>query len=405
MSAGTGGTVSPASGWKNSGTVVSISATPINNTSVSYNFTGWTGTGTGSYSGTNNPASITMSGPITEAAAFTQNPVQVTLQTTPVGCSFTVDGAVYSSMQTFSWTPGSSHTIATTSPQSGGTGVQYLWKSWSDSGKISHTVAPTTNKTYTATFTTQYNLTMSAGSGGTVSPASGWKNSGTVVSISATPTKNTSVSYNFTGWTGTGTGSYSGANNPASVTMNGPITEAATFTQNPIQVTVQTSPNGSTFTVDGSPYTAAQSFSWDPGSSHTIATTSLQSGGTGIQYVWKSWSDNGTISHAVVPTTNKTYTANLTTQYYLTISAGTGGRVNSASGWRNSGQTVNIAATPSTGYIFSSWTGTGTGSVLGRDQSCSNHDGRSNFRGSYFYPQLIWVGLLPSRHYSRTILY
>src|SRR5439155_1187383 len=82
---------------------------------------------------------------------------------------------------------GSSHTIATTSPQSGGTGVQYVWKKWSDSGSISHTVAPTTNKTYTATFTTQYYLTMSAATGGTVSPSSGWRNSGASVSISATP--------------------------------------------------------------------------------------------------------------------------------------------------------------------------------------------------------------------------
>jgi EamA domain-containing membrane protein RarD len=48
--------------------------------------------------------------------------------------------------------PGSSHTIATTTPQSGGTGIQYVWSSWSDSGKISHIVAPTVATTYTANF-------------------------------------------------------------------------------------------------------------------------------------------------------------------------------------------------------------------------------------------------------------
>jgi len=123
---------------------------------------------------------------------------------------------------------GSSHTIATTSPQSGGTGVQYAWTKWSDHGAISHTVAPTTNSTYNATFTTQYYLTMTAGTGGRVTPASGWKNSGAAVSISATPARG----YSFSNWTGTGTGSYSGPNNPASITMGGPITEAATFTHN-----------------------------------------------------------------------------------------------------------------------------------------------------------------------------
>jgi hypothetical protein len=197
---------------------------------VSYSFAGWTGTGAGSYSGTNNPATITMSGPITENAAFTQNNVQVIVQTNPAGPTptFSVDSTMYSSTQTFSWAPGSSHTIATTSPQSGGTGVQYVWTSWSDRGAISHTVAPTTNKIYTATFRTQYYLTMSHGTGGTVSPASGWKNIGTTVSIGATPT----TGYSFTNWTGSGTGSYTGANNPASITIGGPITENATFTHN-----------------------------------------------------------------------------------------------------------------------------------------------------------------------------
>src|SRR5436309_7630267 len=53
--------------------------------------------------------------------------VQVTVQTAPAGRAFTVDGTSYSSTQTFSWASGSSHTIATTSPQSGGAGIQYMW--------------------------------------------------------------------------------------------------------------------------------------------------------------------------------------------------------------------------------------------------------------------------------------
>jgi hypothetical protein len=169
-----------------------------------------------------------MNGPITENAAFTQNNVQVTVQTNPAGLSFSVDGTSYSSAQTFSWVPGSSHTIATTSPQNGATGVRYVWSNWTGGGAISHTVAPTTNKIYTANFNTQYFLTMSHGTGGSVSPASGWKASGTAVSITATP----GTGYHFTNWTGSGTGSYSGPNNPASITMGGPITENATFTHN-----------------------------------------------------------------------------------------------------------------------------------------------------------------------------
>jgi hypothetical protein len=225
MNAEKGGAVTPQSQWKASGATVSITATPTNNASVSYTFSGWTGSGTGSYSGTNNPATITMNEPIVETPAFTQNPVQITVQANVTGVSFMVDGSAYTAAHTFVWQPGSSHTIATTSPQNGATGTRYVWNNWSDSGPISHTVAPTTNKTYTAKFTTQYYLTMTAGTGGKVSPSSGWRNSGVAVSITATPT----AGYTFSNWTGSGNGSYSGATNPASIVMGRPYYRGSGF--------------------------------------------------------------------------------------------------------------------------------------------------------------------------------
>jgi len=157
------------------------------------------------------------------------NAVSVTVQANPAGLSFAVDGTNYTSAQTFNWIPGANHTIATTSPQSGGAGVQYAWGSWSDGGVVSHIVSPSVATNYTANFTTQYYLTMSAGAGGSVSPGSGWTNSGAVVGISATA----SNGYSFGSWTGSGSGSFSGTNNPASVTMNGPISETASFTPPP----------------------------------------------------------------------------------------------------------------------------------------------------------------------------
>jgi hypothetical protein len=298
--------------------------------------------------------------------------IQVTVQTNPAGFAITVDGTTYSAAPTFSWTAGSSHTIGTSSPQAGGSGIQYVWKNWTGGGAISHTIiTPTKNVTYTASFTKQYYLTMTAGTGGSISPTSGWRNSGAIVAISATPANTAQISYSFSGWTGTGTGSYSGTNNPASITMNGPITETAAFTQNPVQVIVQMSLSGLSFTVDGITYTAAQSFSWAPGSSHTIATTSPQNGASGTRYVWLNWTDGGAISHTVAPTTNKTYTAKFTTQYYLTMSTGTGGKVSPSSGWRSSGTAVSMTATPSSGYTFGGWTGSGTGSYSGGNNPAS----------------------------------
>ena len=156
---------------------------------------------------------------------FVTSNIPVTVQTSPLGQTFTVDGTNYSSAQNLNWLYGSSHTIAMTSPQSGATGVQYVWGSWSDGGAMSHTVIATTNMTYTANFTTQYFLTMNAGLGGSVNPSSGWNNSNAVVNISATA----SNGYAFSAWSGSGSGSYSGTNSSPSVTMNGPITETAGF--------------------------------------------------------------------------------------------------------------------------------------------------------------------------------
>lgn len=126
----------------------------------------------------NNTASFTTSndGSGSDSASETVNcPITVTvkIRTRPAGRSFIVDGTTYNSQQQFAWIAGSSHTLATTSPQSGGTGVQYVWRRWRDHGAISHVVAPTTNKNYTATFAKQYFLTMNAGPGCAVLPVSG----------------------------------------------------------------------------------------------------------------------------------------------------------------------------------------------------------------------------------------
>jgi hypothetical protein len=175
-----------------------------------------------------NSGDTLLAGPVTiqNALAIAGATISVTVQPSPSGRSFSVDGTPYTAAQTFSWISGSSHTIATTAPQSGGTGIQYVFGSWSDGGAISHAVAPTSDTTYIASFTTQYYLTMNAGTGGGVGPASGWINSAAAVSISATA----SNGYSFGNWAGSGSGSYSGNTASSLVSMNGPITETASFT-------------------------------------------------------------------------------------------------------------------------------------------------------------------------------
>jgi len=59
-----GGSLTPGSGWVEAGTVVTIRASP------EADFQSWTGIGTGSYTGTANPAQIVMNAPITQIANF-----------------------------------------------------------------------------------------------------------------------------------------------------------------------------------------------------------------------------------------------------------------------------------------------------------------------------------------------
>jgi hypothetical protein len=126
-----------------------------------------------------------------------------------------------------------------------------------------------------------------------------------------------------------------------------------------IQITITSAPSGMALTVDGNACTAPCTFLWVQASTHSIAAAS-QAGTTGTQYLFASWSDGGAPSHNVAPSTAATYTANFTTQYYLTTQAvpGTEGSVSqSGSGWYNSGAQATATATPASGNQFMGFSG------------------------------------------------
>jgi hypothetical protein len=220
MQSGANGNVTPASGWFAAGDPVEITATP----DPGYGFNGWSGTGAGSYSGWASPTTVNMNGPIVESAAFSSD-VTVFVSCNPSGRSFAVDGVTYTASQQFTWPAGSAHTVDATSPQAGTPDTRYVFSRWSDSGAASHSVTPVANTNLTATYKTQYTLTTAAGTGGAVSPAGGWHDAGTVVTVTATPDSG----YSFQRWTGSGSGSYTGSANPRNVSINGPVTQQAVF--------------------------------------------------------------------------------------------------------------------------------------------------------------------------------
>ena len=163
--------------------------------------------------------------------ASTNTNVTHNVVTSPANLSFSVDGTNFTSEQSAVWPYGSSHALATTSPQQLAPGTQYVFASWSDGGALSHTVNGGHSATiYTANFDTQHQLTATASPapGGSVSPGSGqYFNASSTVSLQAAPNHG----YAFHNWTGPVTNA-----NSASTTavMTGPLSVTANFVPAPV---------------------------------------------------------------------------------------------------------------------------------------------------------------------------
>jgi hypothetical protein len=163
--------------------------------------------------------------------------VSVTVDTSPSGHPVVVDGVPYTAPAAFQWYEYSPHTVSMpTTPASGGT--RYRWDSWSDGlGQTHEAWAPTGGGTFTATLFPQHLLTVVDNGGGATSPPDAWYDEGTAVSISADPDPGQYLE----GWAGSGTGSYTGADNPAGVVVNGPVTQSAKFAPISFDLTISAS--------------------------------------------------------------------------------------------------------------------------------------------------------------------
>lgn len=338
-------TSTPTGPWFDSGALVSLNASAASG----YEWAGWSGDA----SGTTRPVSVTMDAPKSVTANFGML-VNITITTSPAGRTFTVDGTSYSSRQTFAWVANSQHDIAVTAAQSGGTGTQYVFTSWSPGGSsnadITYTV-PTTNQTMTANFKTQYQLTVTSAKG--TPTGAGWYDAGATAQFSVTTpvAGGTGIQDVLIGWTGSGIGSYTGTQAANSVMMNNPITEIAAW-KTQYYLTVNSA--------HGSP----QGQGWyDSGASATFSVTSPDVQGA-TRYILQSWSGDymgSAVSNTLTMGGPRTVTAAWITQYYLTTAENpdAGGNMTPAppGGWYKANAIVSLNTTINPGYQWKNWSG------------------------------------------------
>ena len=101
------------------------------------------------------------------------------------------------------------------------------------------------------------------------------------------------------------------------------VAGATSSTITPVSVTVSTQPAGLSFTVDGTSYSTSQTFAWQPGSSHSIGTTTPQTV-SGASYAFSNWSDGGAINHTVAASAaTPVYTATFAAAATVSVTVGT----------------------------------------------------------------------------------
>lgn len=231
-----------------------------------------------------------------------------------------------------------------------------------------HAVTPVFNAVYTPPpVIISYQLTVNPATGGTTNLGTGDHvyNSGSVATVTATP----SAGYTFSYWLLDGIAS--GSDSTINVYMNSAHTLTPVFTPIKTQLTIDSATGGSTST-------DAATYIYDYGTEVTVTATA-QTG-----YTFNYWQLDGQ-TNSTSTTITLTMTANHTLtpvfsplSYQLTINPSTGGSTspNSGSYTYVYGETAHVTATPSTGYNFDHWLldGQSAGSSSSIDvQMTANH--------------------------------
>lgn len=249
VSASSGGTVSPSGlGWYASGDQFSLTATP----SAGELFLGWAGAGPGALSGATATLPFVVTGAATEVATFGPTPTvapeifPVTVAETglPSGTPWNAEigtvgvgsatGTVAASLV--------NGTYEVVLPVvSAGPGIRYV-----PSPSVTNVTVDGAAADASVAYSAQYYVTLSSSMGGSINASTGWWPAGTVLDVVATPSNASEV---FVNWTGVGTGAYTGPSPTLHLTVDAPISEAASF--GPAVTSVVTTPGTSSGSSSG----------------------------------------------------------------------------------------------------------------------------------------------------------
>ncbi len=275
-------------------------------------------------------------------------------------------GVTYSTPAEVWWPAGDPMTLDTTEFQPGQdpiSGIRFRYVDWDDSAIKDHTVTiDAAGKEYVANFKTQYRLTFDDPNGSpTTTPAGEVVTGGLYFDMGASVAvetddivADTDHRYRFDAWSSPDAGGYNGTDNPATITMLGPITMTADWVEQYLLTIV--SAHG---TPDAGGYyekvTGATQYWYDKGDTATFWVEAEVSTGTGEKAVFESWSGaNGTAMNAPL-----TVTATWHNEYFVAVDNGGHGTA-SANAWVEEGDPYalsidELVTDGDTRYVFDGW--------------------------------------------------
>ncbi len=270
----------------------------------------------------------------------------------------TVNSA-YGNPQGEGWYSKNSHAgFSVTTPDIKGQ-TKYIFTNWTGdySGFSSNTsILMDTSKIIKAEWDTQYYLTIqknpNQGGSTTPSPPGQWIDKNQQIQLSASP----ATDYIFSEWSG----DIGVSENPTTVKMTNPVNVTANFLKI-VNVTIKTNPSQQIIVVDGTEYTAPQTFEWVEKTIHSISVKSPVYTVKDTRYTFHSWDNGGTkIQNYTVSDEDEILTCSLKKQYHLTVDSEHG--YPEGTGWYDANTNADFSVTDpdlqgATRYIFTKWSG------------------------------------------------